>query len=116
MTTHEPANTAPADPSPGSANGYETRDASVPALLTFGISRIVVVIVVQYSSRVFFPLFESDRPTATKITPTENLYQQLRDLHRHEDDALGSYGWVDREAGIVRIPIDQAIKRVATKG
>jgi len=27
---------------------------------------------------------------------------------------LTTYGWIDRSAGVVRIPIDQAMKRLAT--
>lgn len=33
-----------------------------------------------------------------------------------EDQILGSYDWVDQNAGIVRIPIDQAIDIVAKRG
>ena len=37
--------------------------------------------------------------------------EDLLALRRAEDAVLNSYGWVDRTAGIVRIPIDQAIRR-----
>jgi hypothetical protein len=33
-----------------------------------------------------------------------------------EDATLNSYAWVDRAAGIVRIPIDQAMDLVAASG
>jgi hypothetical protein len=29
---------------------------------------------------------------------------------------LGSYGWVDRQAGIARIPLDEAMKLMAARG
>jgi len=32
------------------------------------------------------------------------------------DAILNSYGWVDEKAGVARIPIQQAMKRLATKG
>jgi len=33
-----------------------------------------------------------------------------------EDKVLNSYSWVDRQKGIVRVPIDVAIDMVAKKG
>jgi hypothetical protein len=33
-----------------------------------------------------------------------------------EDAALDSYGWVDKDAGIVRIPVDRAMEILAKKG
>jgi hypothetical protein len=116
MTDREPANIAPTDAPTNSSSGYEAKDASVPVLLTAGIGLIVGLVVVQFAIGRFFTHFERERPAATKITPAENLYQQLRDLRGREDTALESYGWVDREAGIVRIPIDRAIGLVAARG
>jgi len=33
-----------------------------------------------------------------------------------ENQKLGTYGWVDKEKGIVHIPIDQAMKMIAERG
>lgn len=40
----------------------------------------------------------------------------LGDMRRAEDRALSSYGWVDRQKGIVRIPIEEAKKLVLERG
>ena len=40
----------------------------------------------------------------------------LHDLHAAEDAVLNSYGWVDRQAGIVRIPIARAMELLAQRG
>jgi hypothetical protein len=37
-------------------------------------------------------------------------------MRAEEDQILGSYGWIDRERGIVRVPIDRAITLLAQKG
>jgi hypothetical protein len=37
-------------------------------------------------------------------------------LHQGEAEKLGSYGWVDKEAGVTRIPIDRAIDVLLEKG
>ena len=43
-------------------------------------------------------------------------WQQLLDVRAREDHVLSSYAWVDKNDGIVRIPIDQAIDVLAKKG
>src|SRR5262249_51448205 len=45
-----------------------------------------------------------------------NPRQDLSDLRSQEDQILGSYGWVDKNAGTVRIPIDQAMKLALERG
>jgi hypothetical protein len=37
-------------------------------------------------------------------------------LRESEDQTLTTYGWVDRNAGIVRIPIEQAMKLTVERG
>jgi hypothetical protein len=103
---------APARSSPG----YETRDASASGLLRFGVGLIVAIAVVQLLMLAFYHLFVSERPKPLPEQPESNIYQQLRALHGDEDKALGHYEWVDRKAGVVRIPIDRAIDLVAEKG
>ncbi len=40
----------------------------------------------------------------------------LATLHTREDALLNSYGWVDAQSGLVRIPIDRAIEVLAERG
>jgi hypothetical protein len=42
--------------------------------------------------------------------------RDLADLRAREDEQLTSYGWVDKNAGIVRIPIDAAMKLTLERG
>jgi cytochrome c oxidase cbb3-type subunit III len=42
--------------------------------------------------------------------------QELQELRTAEDAVLHSYGWVDRAAGIVRMPIDRAMAVLAERG
>ena len=41
---------------------------------------------------------------------------ELRQLRAAEETALNSYGWVDKDAGIVKIPVDRAMEILAKKG
>lgn len=34
----------------------------------------------------------------------------LREMRERESEQLGSYGWVDEDAGIVRLPIERAME------
>lgn len=40
----------------------------------------------------------------------------LRRLRAREDEQLHGYGWVDRPAGVTRIPIERAIELLAVRG
>jgi len=41
---------------------------------------------------------------------------EINDFRLQEEQTLYSYGWVDRQAGLVRIPIDRAMELVAQRG
>jgi hypothetical protein len=45
-----------------------------------------------------------------------NPTQDLSALRAREQKQLSGYGWVDRSAGIVHIPIDRAMRLIAEKG
>lgn len=42
--------------------------------------------------------------------------QDLRDKMAADEKANQSYGWVDQQAGIARIPVDEAMKIIVSKG
>lgn len=64
------------------------------------------------------PLIDS-RPTppAPRLQPNRvdqlTAEEELRRFQAEEEYILNSYGWVNEEAGIVRIPIDRAIQVLA---
>jgi hypothetical protein len=41
---------------------------------------------------------------------------ELRRVREAEAATLGSYGWVDREGGVARVPIERAIEMIAAEG
>jgi hypothetical protein len=47
------------------------------------------------------------------IIDQETAAEDLATLQAQEEELLTTYGWVNREAGVVRIPIDQAIELMA---
>lgn len=42
--------------------------------------------------------------------------QSLKDLHAHEHEQLSTYGWVDKQNGIVHIPIERAMELTLQQG
>ena len=53
-------------------------------------------------------------PSAPQLEITEP--SDLARQRAAEDQILNSYGWVDKQQGVVRIPIDRAIDLLAQKG
>jgi hypothetical protein len=56
----------------------------------------------------------------TRLPPEPRLQtnprEDLRELREQEDRILHSYQWVDRSAGVVRIPIDRAVRLTLERG
>lgn len=84
-----------AAPNPGS---FVTAAAAIGGFLIF-----VLILVVAYLPNNPAPL-----PEGTK-TPEERA-TILRELRAKEAATAKSYGWVDQQKGIVRIPIERAMQ------
>lgn len=61
-----------------------------------------------------------DLGTVEKTFPEPRLETnertELNDFRLGEEQTLNSYGWVDQNAGVVRIPIDRAMQLIAERG
>jgi hypothetical protein len=111
---------------------HEHSDVNISAILGFGGALIVVAAVIHLLIYVLFGYFTSREQVQTtaeyplaatqerREPPEPRLQtdprQDLADLRAKEDDQLTSYGWVDRNAGVVRIPIDAAMKLTLERG
>lgn len=112
---------------------YERKDVNVFQISAFGIGLLLAVIVSVFAMWALFDFFyhredlkNADNPSALmmnerqKLPPEPRLQSEpkveLKDLRADEDAILSSYGWLDPNKGIVRIPIDLAIDMVAKKG
>lgn len=60
-----------------------------------------------------------DNPVVTALPPTPRLQpdppKDLKAMQAEQDAALNSYGWVDREKGVVHVPIDKAMAMAIEK-
>ena len=111
---------------------HEQSDVNIRAIVGFGAGLIVTAVVVYVLIFVLFRYF--DRRESAKVPaeyplaaaqgqrepPEPRLQtdprQDLADLRAKEDELLRTYGWVDRNAGVVRIPIDTAMKLTLQRG
>lgn len=100
---------------------YEPSDAS-PRLLA-GIMALVAVVVIASGailSGIFSSTLREPWVGMAKPPPRPRLeIDEHADLRRFEarvEKRLDGYGWVDRKRGIVRIPIQEAMKRAAAAG
>jgi hypothetical protein len=113
------------------AAGHEVKDASVHPIVITGAALAVVVALVglivygmfrylasrPVSRGVSNPMAETNQqqvPPEPRVDDHPQMeLQQLRD---EEDHLLSTYGWVDKEKGIVRIPIDRAMELQLRRG
>ncbi len=113
----------------GSVPGYETRDANTAGVLGFlGALAMVIAFVFlctwglfrQYtvsdqtggSASVFANVREVPPGPVLQVRPDEDLEHMLA----RQKQTLETYGWENRQAGTVRIPIERAMELLLQKG
>ncbi len=102
---------------------YERSDASPRLLAWVGAGLAAAVLLVLGALIVVYPQSRDDRSGSgpRKPLPPEPRLQvqsnvDLAALRDEADRRISGYGWVDREAGTVRIPVAEAIRLLAERG
>jgi hypothetical protein len=112
---------------------HETSDVNIRAVLSFAGGLVVFAAVVYLVVWLLFGYFtrREDRASSARAYPLAaeqsdrlppeprlqtNPKEDLRDLRGAEDQLLKSYRWVDRNGGVVRIPIDEAMRLTLQRG
>ena len=119
-------------PSQNPAVHHEESDVNIGAIFKIATGFIILaaaIYVVVWLVFVYFDGREAANPRAQyplaagqelRLPPAPRLQvtprQDLRDLRAREDQILNSYQWVDRSAGIVRIPIAEAMRLTVERG
>lgn len=110
--------------------GHELSDLRPRYIALFGIGLAVILgmVVILTFLLMYYKMAQHERRDAPlprlarerQATPQPRLqvdaHNELREMRAGEDSVLNSYGWVDRDAGIVRIPVDRAMEILAGKG
>lgn len=118
---------------PAEGSGINTR-----AVMTFCIVLIVIAVLVHVSMWYLFNVFDAQKKSADPaLSPLAPRQQQLppeprlqampntadpqkqmfdpkdvESMQKNAKDMLDSYGWIDEKNGVVRIPIEEAMKLV----
>jgi len=113
-----------------SHEGHEHRDVNLRAVMIFGLGLTLLVVITYFVLLGMFTYLErrqkaSDQshsifvntPTLPpeprlQVTPAQDLKQVRAD----EEKILSTSGWIDRDAGIVRIPIQHSMELIAKRG
>ena len=108
---------------------YERRDVSVRGIMWFAVAMVIAAFVMHIglwlferglnrayphgpaASRIGRPRIEPPLPRL-QSSPTADL----KELRAAEDAVLNSYGWVNHESGVIRIPIERAMDLTIERG
>ncbi len=81
-------------------------DPDVPASALVGVvGAILLFVVIVALQALFFRMQESERSRKVYEQP----YEALQTLDADQLGTLTSYGWVDQQRGVTRIPIERAM-------
>jgi hypothetical protein len=110
----------------------EHSDVNIGGIFGFAAGLLVVAVVIHLLVYVLFRYFDARESRQTtpqfplaiaeenRVPPEPRLQTDPRGdlaaLRAKEDETLTTYGWVDRNAGVVRIPIDEAIRLTLERG
>lgn len=111
-------------------SGHEKTDASPRGLIYFAAVIAVILAVVALLLIVLFKHFQKTEPAgsfvatpfeAVEPTPPSPRIQpdprvDMRTYADSQEKLLNTYGWIDRQNGIVRLPIDRAMELLLERG
>lgn len=110
--------------------GHETRDAEIRPIVLTGVGLAIMLVVIGFVGYGMFGFLTThtaidvkENPMAagaSQVPPEPRLEEHpilgLQQLHAEEERTLSSYGWADKKAGRVRIPIDRAMELHLQRG
>ena len=92
--------------------GYEKRDVNINKLIAISIGISILIVVIIIGLHEIFTMTKEYIVHDQYLSPKSSM---LVDLHAREDSTLNSYGIVDAESGLYRIPVDEAINLTVTE-
>lgn len=110
---------------------YERRDTNNRALAYFALVLILTVAAAMVFARYVLVYFEKTQPLGPAAAPFESPQTQTlpplprlqvkpaEDLAQYKYDQekiLETYGWIDKQTGVVRIPVDRAMDILLQRG
>jgi hypothetical protein len=109
---------------------YEEKDVNIKAIAWFGGGLLVLTVVAMILVWGIMASLDGNMDTASpseltvppeprlQPNPIDHTTTQMELLHREmarQEELLNSYGWVDKEAGVAHMPIEEAMKLTIEK-
>ncbi len=110
--------------------GYEKSDAHIKPVVIFAVVLFVGTAATIVAMTWLFNAFEAmdapkpgqvhplaqpaELPPAPRLQPNPGV--ELREYQAQTNDALTTYSWLDKQAGVVRLPIERALQLTAERG
>lgn len=111
------------------AVGHEVDEGDVRAISLTGVSLAIGVALVFLLVYGIFQYLAHHPTIVTPVNPLAEINRfppqprieehpalEIKELHSQEDNILSTYGWTDKKAGVVRIPIDRAMELQLERG
>ena len=106
--------------------GFEETDVNEIAVGKVGAALLLVTILAMAMLVGVFNYFKARDGGLAKTENPRSVFPQpqleekpapeLKAVRQSEDQILNTYGWVDQQKGVVRIPIDRAMDLLAERG
>jgi len=116
--------------------GYETSDAHTGLIWIVGVVLVIGVALSVFAADLTFRFLHRRDTAAQRQSEIERVTRSVSNtqmafpeprlqiapqldlaaMRTREEAELHSYGWVDRQAGVVRLPIDRAMELMAQRG
>jgi len=111
-------------------SGYEKSDASPRGLLYFALVIAAILAATFLSLILVFKYFQKAQnpgsvvaapfagtrplPPPPRIQPNPGI--DMQSYYQSQQNILNTYGWIDRQSGVVRLPIDRAMDLLLQRG
>lgn len=100
---------------------YEPTDWRLGPVALVYVGVVVLLVISCFVLIAAYPSALSDVPRTLDIAPPGPRLQtdasgDLRQFRAEQEKRLNTYYWIDKQKGIVHIPIEQAIKELAANG
>ncbi len=90
--------------------GYDRQDPNVRLIGLLAVATILFLIAVIFGLQFHYDSLHEQQVFVKVLEPES---EQLQNLRAREDEELHSYKYLDRDKGIVRLPIERAMELLA---
>jgi len=138
MSTEHHSTSQPGDPEPVNKDvAFETSDIDTRTILAY-LFYLALAVIAAFGASVFIFRFTTSLAVDSRSLPppvrhgvaptmppeprlqgmpgTNDPQQDMRNMLKEDVGANEKLGWIDKPAGIAQIPVEEAMKIIATKG